>query len=517
MAGAWLRLKRLGETVGTVPGSLEARQWQWLRACLARNAASEFGRTHGFERIRSVEAYRQALPMATYDDHRPWIERCAAGEVNALFAGRALAFERTGGSTGGAKWIPYTADSFRDLRRAIVPWLADLVSAEELEDGCAYWAISPALRGREYTPGGIPVGVADGAYLGADVPPLFAELSALPPWVGELQDFREWQLATLYGLLVRSDLALISVWSPTFFLSLLEALDDRSEELIAVLGSGGGVSARPLPADHAARARLRQYREHQDTRVLWPHLRLVSAWGDGAARGYARALARRLPQARFQPKGLLSTEGVVTVPGRDGAPQLAADSGFFEFIDHSGALLLAHQLAAGQSYEVVLTTAGGLYRYRTDDVVTCAGMADGLPLLHFAGRAGLVSDLVGEKLTEAFVAACLPPTEGFQMLVPCVGEVRGYALIVDAEQPVNRARLVDTMEQGLARNPQYAYARRIGQLHPLRIVPVPHPLATYMQRLRIRGMLLGAIKVPALRPEPDWLAAFTGRVACTSH
>lgn len=505
----WLRLKGLGEGLRHEAEDAEVRQFRWLRTCLERNAGTVIGRQYGFNRIRSIDEYRQTMPLSGYEDYASWIDRMECGEADVLFSGRAVAFERTGGSTGGSKLIPYSAGSLTDFRRAILPWLAGLVSAYGLESGCAYWAISPALRAPECTRGGSAVGLPDGAYLGDGALVLFAQLSAVPSSVGEMRNFDEWQLVTLYWLVSRSDLAVISVWSPTFFLMLLDALTRRSDELLTVYRRGAVISGIELPTDARAGARLDQYLAVGDSRRLWPGLRLVSAWADGSSRQYFDELRARLPHVRFQPKGLLSTEGVVTVPGRDDRPVLATDSGFFEFVDHDGREWLAHELVAGQRYEVIMTTSGGLYRYRTGDVVVCDGESDRLPVLRFAGRRGLTSDLVGEKLTEDFVASCLPEVSGFRMLVPVDGEARGYALIVDDRLLLNGVQLAQETERRLSRNPQYAYARHLGQLRAVTVFPAKQPLTAYILRMTGKGMLVGTVKVSALRPEPDWLSTFS--------
>jgi hypothetical protein len=238
----------------------------------------------------------------------------------------------------------------------------------------------------------------------------------------------------------------------------------------------------------------------------------VSCWGDGASRAYYAELRRRLPQADFQPKGLLATEGAVTVPDADDAPVLAAHSGFFEFIGEDGNVRLAHELDEGACYEVVMTTAGGLYRYRLRDRVCCRVWSQGWPVLDFLGRAGLVSDLVGEKLSEVFVASCLDDCQtdssaadgGFRMLVPQSNPPH-YVLITDADAAPCSA---EALEQRLLRNPQYRYARMLGQLQAVRVMPVRRPLDAYLHRMARQGMRLGDIKPVALRPETDWLATF---------
>ena len=50
------------------------------------NASTAFGREHGFDRISSINDFRQRVPLSTYDDYPQYIERIANGERNVLTA-----------------------------------------------------------------------------------------------------------------------------------------------------------------------------------------------------------------------------------------------------------------------------------------------------------------------------------------------------------------------------------------------------------------------------------------------
>ena len=501
----WEQLRRLGAR-GVETESLPWRQWSWLGSCLARNAKCAYGQRYGFADIDSVEAFRGRVPLVGFDDVADLVAEMAVGTPDVLFSGHAVAFERTSGSSGGSKLIPYSADSLADFRRAVLPWLSTAMDGYQLDSGCAYWAISPATRPEERTAGGIPIGLPDGAYLGEEALPAFAALSAVPPEIGAVPDVDAWRLLTLYWLLRQDDLALVSVWSPTFFISLLDALDTHDGALYALLSRGGVVGTWVLEPDADAAGRLRAYRRERDTRHLWPQLKLISCWGDASSAAYLEALGARLPQARFQPKGLLSTEGVVSGPGSSGVSVLAAGCGFFEFIADGGRACFAHELAVGARYEVVMTTSGGLYRYRTGDLVCCLGHEGELPRLKFLGRGSLSSDLVGEKLVDNFVADCLADIPGFRMLVPDVDKP-GYVLSLDAALG-DAPAWAGNAERALQANPYYAYARRMGQLAPLRGLQVRAPLERYVRRAVAQGARLGDVKPPNLRPETGWLHYF---------
>jgi len=427
------------------------RTLAWLSSVLARNAQTAYLRRYGSP--ESLQDFRDQVPVVDYDDLRPWLERIESGESDVLFAGRPVAFERTAGSTGAAKVIPYSADGLRDFQCSILPWLTRVIDTYGIT-GRAYFSISPATRAPEFIRD-VPLGLPDGAYLGETGAALLARLTAVPFDVASITDVALWRKATLSHLTAARDLELISVWSPTFLLRLLDEIDDPQ--------------------------------------TLWPRLKLVSCWASAASKPFADELAARLPHARLQPKGLLSTETVVTVPDADDRPQLT-QYGFFEF-ERDRRVYLENELTVGGVYEVIATTASGLYRYRTGDLVRYEGQS----VFHFTGRGSLVSDLAGEKLTEPFVASCLQSVPGFRMLVP---DGNGYVLVADDSTSVD----VDEIEHQLCNNPQYAYARRLGQLTTLRLMPVHRLFDRYAQAHMDDGARLGDIKPAALRNERTWLA-----------
>jgi len=515
MTNPWQQLYRIGlqlrtgiNVMGRHNAGIAKKQAAWLHNCLQRNQKSAYGQQFQFKQIQTVNQFRNQVPLVTYQDVEPWIKRVAMGEKNVLFEGTPILFERTGGSTGGSKLIPYSAASLADFQTAILPWLADVVESYDLTTGCAYWAISPAVRAAEKTGGGIPVGASDGVYLGDEAMQPFRELSAVPLWVAEITNVEEWRLATLYWLVRKPNLELISVWSPTFFTTLIDGLEQHQESLKSLLHNGGKIAGYKLDQDAEALQRLRRYSENRDTRILWPHLKLVSCWSDASSKPFYEELVRRLPQAQFQGKGLLSTEGVVTIPNKEGHAELTINAGFYEFLDNDGHSWLPQELNLGEAYQVVITTSGGFYRYCTGDYVIVDSQKD-LPILRFIGRLGLGADLVGEKLTEAFVTQCLEGIPGFRLLVPILGTpAPKYGLVIDKSNNLDSQTMAARVEEQLKLNSQYAYARNIGQLDPLAVYKVHAPLETYLKWAIKNGTRIGDIKVPSLRPETDLIDIF---------
>jgi len=123
---------------------------------------------------------------------------------------------------------------------------------------------------------------------------------------------------------------------------------------------------------------------------------------------------------------------------------LAYTSHFYEFIaedDVEQAQAPTHfawQLEQGKRYELVVTTGGGLYRYRTGDCVQVNKYLDSVPVIEFLYRFGKTSSITGEKLTEqhvlqaangAVAATGFKPVE--YLCYPSSGEDPHYSLMLD--------------------------------------------------------------------------------------
>ena len=513
MISSWQQLSDYSIYKDTQTDNVLNHQQSWLFDCLKRNIRTEFGQAHRFEQIQSIDDYRSRVPLQNYADLAEFILKIASGEADILFAGKAIAFERTSGSSDRQKLIPYSQASLNDFRTAIVPWLAELVHQYKIIDGHAYWAISPATRQSEMTQGGIPIGMPDAAYLGEDLIPFFLNVSAAPHWVGTLSDIQDWQLATLYYLVTCQDLVLISVWSPTFLIVLMTALEARKAELQELLENGAELNGERLASQPSSAKRLQEYLLTKNTQLLWPHLKVISCWADASSEPFYQEIRQIFSNVAIQPKGLLLTEGVVTVPNPQNQTVLTSQSGFYEFLDNEMNSWLAHELVEGQSYEVVMTTSGGLYRYRTYDRVICEGYNQSLPILRFMGRSNMTSDLVGEKLTDDFVRQCLAGINGFRMLLPNPSRDLGYSLVLDRNMDHRIEVILNEVEQRLCNNPHYAYARKLGQLTPLKALCIDNPLETYLTSAAHMNTRLGDIKVPSLCTKPGIFDAQMGAAA----
>ena len=513
-------------------------QERLLLATLKRNEDTEYGRRHGFARIRSAHEYRERAPLTDYGDYAGAVERIGAGNKNVLTSEAVLLLEPTSGSARATKLIPYTTSLQNEFARGIAAWVCDLFSRDpRLARGTAYWSITPVARREEPTPGGIPIGFEeDTRYLGA-LGVLLSRVMAVPPEVRQIEDIESFRYVTLLFLLRARSMALISVWNPTFLTLLMSRLPGWYPRLAHDLETGSLSPPTPIPQekrlsalntpDPRRAAQLRAaFRSGGEPATahssLWPNLRLLSCWDEAHAALYAPEAARLFPQTRVQGKGLISTESFVSLPltEQKGAV-LSLRSHFLEFVPHNseGETLLAHELEEGGRYSVAVTTGGGLYRYRMGDVVEVTGRFEDCPLIRFLGKEDLVSDRFGEKLNERHASVVLrgalashAPEAHFAMLA-FEEESRGYALFIEAEgaRETTLLSLADHVEGQLRENHHYRYCRDLGQLGHLRVFRVRRGAAeTYQEVCRSGGQRAGDIKPVALHAMGDWSHRFEG-------
>jgi hypothetical protein len=496
-------------------------QNQFLLQMLSRGAFTSYGAKYGFSEIKSYEEFAGRVPIVTYDDLEVWIARIMRGEKSVLTTDPVSHLVPTSGSTSARKLIPFTPGLQADFNRAICPWIVDLYHQfPTLALGRAYWSITPPAVSADFPQSNVPIGFdSDTSYLGGMRQDLVDSIMAVPSSIQLISDIDAFHYVTLLHLLQCPDLRLISVWHPSFLSLLLKELPTNWNKLLRDIKKGGCA----IPFAHPAKSQLRLFpnprlarqlaalNPHQPA-LIWPKLKLISCWAHGHSQLAASELDPLFPGVHLQPKGLLATEGVVSIPFQ-GAHPLAIRSHFFEFLDARGKIHLAHELEPKKTYEVILSTFGGLWRYTLRDIIQVTGFLENTPSVRFIAKCDGISDLFGEKLSEAFVSSAvqrlistLVSPLPFALLAPEQDQLGWrYTLFVDGSVP---DRAVEMLDGFLRENPQYDYCRALGQLQPLRISRVENGYETFLRHEMDSGRRLGDIKSISLSTARDWSTYF---------
>lgn len=453
---------------------------------------SEYGQLLG---IQSIADWQQ-IPIVDYADIEPWIERQKYTQAAILTAEPILFYEKTSGSCGPAKWIPYTKSLRRSFSHMFCIWAYDLIRhGPPFSTGKLYFCISPQLGGAA-TEEGLTVGLEDDSeYLDGWLRWFLHPFLVSPPGLNRLACPEKFKQKLCLALLEEEQLEILSIWSPTFLKVLLDYIQTHQTQL----------SEQLRHRISAERTQLILKSEIPWTQI-WPELKLISCWDSVQAADQARLLRTRFPGVLVQGKGLLATEAPMTIPliSAQGCVPLL-DEVFFEFEDLQGKIHLLHELETGVVYMLILSQKGGLYRYRIGDRVRVSHFYKSTPCLEFLGRTQATSDLVGEKLHEEFVCQVmesLPLKDTFfKSLVPATDPAEHYILLLDRLNlpPQILAQQLDT---ALCQSLQYRQARLLGQLSPARVLVSPH-IPTMMIQYGMRlGKKWGDLKHPLLVTTP---------------
>ncbi len=454
---------------------------------------SEYGKTLG---IHSVDDW-QRVPIGDYDALEPLLNH--RHQQIALTPEPILFYEKTSGSSGAVKWIPYTQSLRRSFNQMFCVWVHDLiVHGPKFSTGKLYACISPQLN------------VADNQTLQNDLDYLDGWLRwFLRPWLvmpnklNRLHDANLFKHQLALALLEAEKLEIISIWSPSFLQVHLKYIQENQDLLRAELHN------------RISHHRLQLLCESNIPWMqLWPNLKLISCWDSANAADQAQGLRSafsssasrsQFPGILIQGKGLLATEAPMTIPlivAGGCVPVL--DEVFFEFEDDTGSLYGLHELNIGKEYTIILSQKGGLYRYRIGDRIRVTHYYRHTPCLEFLGRHQVISDLVGEKLQETFVNNALTllnlQETYFKSLMP-IADPPHYILLLDSAKETPEI-IAEQLDQALSESYHYKRARAIGQLAPPQVLissQIPEVLISH----RIRtGSIWGGIKHPILATLP---------------
>lgn len=527
----------------------EARKVQrdLLLSRIARNADSDFGRDHHFGEIRSAEDFRRRVPIGDYGRHEPYIDRVRNGETSALFGPgtEVLMFAMTSGTTNRPKTIPVTREALNDYREGWLVWGITAFDAHpDIIDNGLRPILQIASDWREsYTPAGIPCGAITGLTASMQSR-LIRTTYCMPPSGSRIKD-----VESKYYLALRSsvhkNLGTIIAANPSTILNMVRLGDREHETLIRDLYDGTLAPKWAIPADVRKELRFRMSIRRKDAarrlerlvaehgRLLpkdyWPNLEFLSNWMGGTMRAYLRGYPEFFGEKPVRDVGLIASEGRMTIPIQDGTPAGVLDirHHYFEFIPEEEAakadpqVVEAADLIEGRNYFILLTTAGGLYRYNIFDLVRCVGFHGEAPVVEFLNKGAHFSSLTGEKLSEHQVISAVEAAQraaGVRLrsylLLPVWGDPPSYGLLAetsDLPDDATAGRLDAAVEEQLrALNVEYAAKRDSLRLGPVRTIRIRDGAWAEFQQQRLArsGGTVEQYKQPHLIPDVEAVRTF---------
>ncbi|RYF62993.1 MAG: hypothetical protein EOO39_29310, partial [Cytophagaceae bacterium] len=107
----WLLQRRLPriEAMMKQPGAVQQKVFtQLIRA----GRRTEWGQKHAYKSIQTIHDFQQQVPVSSYEDLFPYIERVMKGESKVLWPSPVRWFAKSSGTTNArSKFIPVTTES----------------------------------------------------------------------------------------------------------------------------------------------------------------------------------------------------------------------------------------------------------------------------------------------------------------------------------------------------------------------------------------------------------------------
>lgn len=447
-----------------------------LKKILRDNKDTEYGRGLCFADISSEEDYCRQVPVTRYEDYNGL---CAHNRYTVYPIRYTLA---TSGSTGRRKVFPLTGEALDRYGDYIysMPYRffggksgshihTSVFRLRENEDNLLSSAYFGELKDRGYFDPSAYVG-GEELLFSEDITDVFYVKSWLMLCCPDLVSI---QSIFLY------DVLLIMSYIEENRRSLLK--DMKEKRVSADLKQD--IKKRLLaclPEPSVLECAEKVLSGGFDTPILprlFGGMRFISGIGGKSMEFQTNALKRysgTIPLHFFAYASSECMTGIAICPEKD-EYALLPYSAYYEFLDKNEKCVQMDKLLPGECYEIVLTTFGGLYRYRTGDIIRIVRFVGETPMFKILGRKQTIN-IAGEKLNAELVEDTLVSwAERFRVnfsdfAVGAEHTVPGrYWLFIETagELPRGAGAAVDKML--IEASGDYMEIRKLGMLEELKV------------------------------------------------
>ena len=468
-------------------------QQHWFERLIETAHSTKWGKCHGYERGMSVDTFRERTPISSYEALYPWIDRAFQGEADVLWPGKMTWFAKSSGTTNDrSKFIPVTEETLEECHfKAGQDMLAiylnqhpesKLFTGKALSIGGTH-SPHPRLRNIRY---------GDVSAVMMENLPVFYELLRTPSKEVALMANWEEKIEAMANEAMYEDVTSIA-GVPTWTMVLINHMFDKL-----------GLQARNL-------------------REIWPNLELYMH-GGVSFEPYRSQFEQMIPGGGMTYMDIYNaSEGYFALQNEFDRRDLLLmlDYGiFFEFIplehvdeEHPKTHILS-EVEVGRQYALVISTNGGLWRYRVGDTVVFTQAAP--YKLRVSGRTKHFINAFGEELMvenaeTAITEAC--KATGAQVSNFTAGPIYlegrskgGHEWLIEFErQPDSLDHFREVLDQVLRDLNSDYDAKRSGNLalHAPRVHSLPQ--GTFHLWMKKRAKLGGQHKVPRLANHREYL------------
>lgn len=402
-------------------------QETYLKQLLKRQQNTQLGVHYRLKEIKTIDEFRDRVPILPYSAYEPYTQRIAQGEKNVLTPDPVIYLNITSGSTGKQKMIPVTQHFQNSLGKANLASIGFLEAAlRERGQGLNPFLVTNPALFQGYTAGGIKYGPAGPGVLHTRKW-LYEWLFAHPFTTLQVPDsFARHYLCLLFSLR-NENLGGLSANFPMLILRICRYLEEYADSLLTDLEQGSIPDWLTIPDEirsrlerrfHPSQARSRKLREILKSEgrltppLAWQNLAYIATARGGTSDFYFQHFSKyHLNEIPVFGAAYATAEGNCGIYPDVNVDEsvLALRSGFFEFIPEADwdkeqpETLLATEVRPGERYRLLMTNYSGFYRYDIGDIVEIGDFFEQTPTMIFRHRRGGILSSTAEKTTEAHV------------------------------------------------------------------------------------------------------------------
>ncbi|KAJ7967535.1 putative Indole-3-acetic acid-amido synthetase GH3.3 [Quillaja saponaria] len=417
----------------------DAVQERVLAEILSRNAETEYLKRFNVAGETDIETFKSKIPMITYEDLQPEIQRIANGDRSAILSAHPISeFLTSSGTSAGERKLMPTIKEELDRRQLLYSLLMPVMNlyVRGLDKGKGLYFLF--VKSETKTPGGLLARPVLTSYYKSEhfkTRPYDPYTVYTSPNETILcpDSFQSMYSQMLCGLLERKQVLRLGAVFASGLLRAIRFLQLNWEELAEDIRSGSlsskitdpaiigclGNIIKPDPelAAFVSQECSKENWEGIITRI-WPNTKYLDVIVTGAMAQYIPTLdyySGGLPLACTMYASSECYFGLNLNPmckPSEVSYTIMPNMAYFEFLPHepnsSGftrdsppKLVDLVDVEIGKEYELVITTYAGLYRYRVGDILRVTGFHNSAPQFHFVRRKNVLLSIDSDKTDEA--------------------------------------------------------------------------------------------------------------------
>jgi hypothetical protein len=356
---------------------------------LMENAqTTQFGAEYGFRDIKNYEQYRRRVPISTYENFYPYIQRLMRGEQNILWPSEIKWFSKSSGTTNQrSKFIPVSEEALQECHfkggKDLISLYVNNYPESRLFDGKGM-AVGGSHQINEYDP------TASSFY--GDVSAVI--MQNLPPWAEFIR-------------------------TPSLETALMGNWEEKIEKMAVETSQVNVTNIAGVPTWTVLLIqRIVELQKKKHILEVWPNLEAFFH-GAVAFKPYRNLFESLIPKSDMHYwETYNASEGFFGIQDQRDSEDLLLmlDYGiFYEFIpvdelenENPKALGLA-EVELGKNYAMVISTNGGLWRYNIGDTIKFTSLTP--YRIRISGRTKHFINAFGEEVIienaeAAITAAC---------------------------------------------------------------------------------------------------------------